>query len=168
MNFPLTIFYTLQIHNLFFKSLKVTSFKMLHDNCNNCGESLSQYKWCAQCVRKQENGNCESCDGSLSQFEWCVQCGRNQLIEGSSGNEEYDDIFKATQTDVDWHDYPCLKWIPEQQLENIMEIGKYEFGTLFSADWINGAYDGFQREESGSLVYKYKSKKCRVKIFNKD
>ncbi|CAG8610680.1 4518_t:CDS:10, partial [Racocetra persica] len=142
---------------------------MSDDNCNDCGEPFDLYKCCIQCVRKQDNDNCEVCNGSLEQFKWYIQCGCKLVMEGwTSGNAKYDKIIKETQEGIDWHGYPCLKWIPEEHLKNIIEIGKYKFGTFLSADWVNGDYDSFQIDRNGILVYKYKSKKCRIKVFNKD
>ncbi|CAG8631147.1 8614_t:CDS:2 [Ambispora gerdemannii] len=82
---------------------------------------------------------CIRCNKCVGEDSWCNDCDIEQLMKGwTSGNKEYDAVIQQTQKSADSHNYPCLKWIPSQSLINLVEIRRGNFGTIYSADWVNG------------------------------
>jgi len=85
--------------------------------------------------RQESTGNlvlvaekfCNTCGGLFPGDDgpWCDKCNIKQLMEGwTTGNAEYD----AT--------------IPSRQLQNLNELTKGEFGTIYVAYWTKGEYSG--------------------------
>ena len=103
---------------------------------------------------------CSTC-GSLfpSGGPWCDKCNIKQLMEGwTTGDDEYDAIIRGTQVDASSYSYSCLKWIPFNQLQNLSELAKGEFGTIYTADWTKGEYSGWDCEgEDRNIVLHWKT-----------
>ncbi|EXX53855.1 kinase-like domain-containing protein [Rhizophagus irregularis DAOM 181602=DAOM 197198] len=58
----------------------------------------------------------------------------------TSGNEKIDDFIQEMQSKIndDDDDIIVFEWIPYNQFNNIKEIGKGGFATVYSANWKNG------------------------------
>lgn len=84
--------------------------------CFNCEQLLSGYDWCQNCAREYFNEN-------LSKF--------------TSDHEIIDKIINDTQSKTK-NSLDYIEWIPYDEFENINQIGKGKFGTVYSAVWKNG------------------------------
>ena len=121
--------------------------------------------------RQESTGNlvlvaekfCNTCGGlfprTLADGPWCDKCNIKQLMEGwTTGNDEYDAIIRGTQGDASSFAYVCLKWIPSHQLQNLRELAKGGFGTIYAADWTEGEYSGWDFEgEDRNIVLHWKT-----------
>ena len=115
--------------------------------------------------RQESTGNlvlvaekfCNTCGGLFSNDgPWCDKCNIKQLMEGwTTGNDEYDTIIRGTQVDASSYAYSCLKWIPSDQLQNVSELAKVKYGTIYTADWLMGEYNGwdFEGEDRNAVVH---------------
>ena len=66
-----------------------------------------------------------------------------------SGNKKIDDVIKEMHLKIKNHkDIVVFEWIPYNQLNDIKEINKGDFATIYSAIW-----------NDGLLNYNYTSKK---------
>ncbi|GBB97012.1 hypothetical protein RclHR1_00290010 [Rhizophagus clarus] len=74
--------------------------------------------------------------------KWCKQCQvnnfRGRFSNWTSGNEKVDKFIQEKQLNINNHKDIIFKWIPYSQLNNIKEIGKYDFITIYSAEWKDG------------------------------
>jgi hypothetical protein len=75
----------------------------------------------------------------------------NSLKDNTSGNETIDNLIREMQLKVDSYVDNVFEWIPYNRFNNIEEIGKKDFGKLYSAIW-----------EDGPLVYTTKYKHFRL------
>ena len=86
-------------------------------------------------------------------------------MEGwTTGNDKYDQVIQSTQKDADGHDYICLQWIPPNDLDDLVEIGKGGFGMVYSGVWRNGKYLGVDFDDSGKRVVRREPLKVAVKL----
>ena len=105
--------------------------------------------------------------------EWCNVCDRKRLTEGwTSGKSEYDKIIHDSQEKAshqNWHGYHCLRWIPDDQLKNLVEIAQGPFGKLYVADFVNGLYAcTFKEDENADnsfITHKWITRRVVVKTF---
>ena len=100
-----------------------------------------------------------------SKIVWCKECELKKLMYGwTSGNTEIDTIIRETQKEADKFEYTCLKWIPWNRLSNLTEIGKRPFGILYSGEWLEWEYDGWNFDENQIVVHKWKPQNVTIKI----
>ncbi|KAF0430122.1 serine/threonine protein kinase [Gigaspora margarita] len=94
-------------------------------------------------------------------LQMCNDCDRKQLIEGwTSGNTEFDQIIKETQQNISGFDGPCLKWI-------WVEIGKGEYGTAYSTQWIGAKFTEIETHVvSHKVTPIFNEMKVAIKVFN--
>ena len=66
------------------------------------------------------------------------------VLTWTSGNEKIDNFIQEMQLNINNCNDIIFEWIPYNQFENIKEIGKGGFSTIFSAIWRNSLliYDG--------------------------
>ena len=88
-----------------------------------------------------QDGYCKGCGKIYTNIEnkWCKPCQINNLRENyanwTSGNIEIDNYIQEWQhhrSDL------IFEWIPYNQFDNIKEIIKSDFTTVYSATWIDG------------------------------
>ncbi|EXX64729.1 Ste11p [Rhizophagus irregularis DAOM 197198w] len=62
------------------------------------------------------------------------------VLMWTSGNDKIDYFIQEMQLKINEHGYDdiILEWIPYSQFNNIKEIGKGGFSTVYSAEWKNG------------------------------
>src|SRR5947208_3330298 len=84
--------------------------------CENCGEKYTEtvYRWCKSCHLKENFTN------------W------------TSGSKKLDDFIQEIQLNINDYDDIVFEWIPYNQFNNIKEIGKGGFATVYSAIWKDG------------------------------
>ena len=88
--------------------------------------------YCAKCDKIYTNTECK----------WCRPCQINKLKKNfanwTSGNEKIDDFIQEMQLKISEYDDVIVEWIPYNQFNNIKEIGKGGFATVYSAIWTDG------------------------------
>src|SRR6266498_3498938 len=88
-----------------------------------------------------QNFKCEKC-GKLGAYQsWCKLYQIKHLKENFtnwSGNEKIDNFIQEMQLQINsWHDI-IFEWIPYNNFDDINEIKKYDFYTIYSAIWKDG------------------------------
>ena len=107
---------------------------------------------------------CEECGEKYPDmyYKWCKLCQIDNLKKNftilTSGNEKIDNFIQEMQLKIKYPGDIIVEWIPYDQFDNIKEIRKDDFGTLFSAIWKNGllSYDKHEK------IYKRDSKNQKV------
>ncbi|CAB5388878.1 unnamed protein product [Rhizophagus irregularis] len=77
---------------------------------------------------------------------YCKNCGEYIIqkyikVTYSGGNEKIDNFIQKTQLKINSYYDIIVEWIPYDQFNNIKEIGKGGFGTVYSAIWKDGPLD---------------------------
>ena len=102
------------------------------NKCGKCGEQYADY--------------------SSYWFNWCKSCQINSFktnfTNWTSGNEKIDDIIQTLQLKINDLNDIVFEWIPYNKLDNIEEINKGDFATVYSAMWKNGplCYNHYKME----------------------
>ncbi|CAG8594510.1 1083_t:CDS:2 [Cetraspora pellucida] len=82
----------------------------------------------------------------LDESKLCAGCyySQTQLQNVSSGNQDIDDLIKAT-----YHNQPKfrLEWIPFEDFTDIKQIGNGGFSEIYMATWTNGSIKSWSRIE---------------------
>ncbi|KAF0506318.1 serine/threonine protein kinase [Gigaspora margarita] len=81
---------------------------------------------------------CPICKKNRTHIAWCQECGTKYFKENfdnwTSGNQKIDEIIKETQLNSKFA-IDFVEWIPYEQFEQIEEINRGGFGTIYSAVW---------------------------------
>ncbi|EXX68725.1 Mkk2p [Rhizophagus irregularis DAOM 197198w] len=88
--------------------------------CKNCGKKYTEiyyHKWCKPC---QINGL------------------KQNFVYWTSGNERIDNFVQNMQLKINNYNDIIVEWIPYDQFNNIKEIGKGGFSTVYLAIWKDG------------------------------
>src|ERR1051325_1610882 len=82
---------------------------------------------------------CDKC-GTDKYLGWCKPCQINNFkkFNCTSGNKEIDSLIKKMHLKINSFNDIVFEWIPYNQLENIKEISKGDFATIYSAIWKGG------------------------------
>ena len=105
-------------------------------------------------LRLISSKQCIKCYNEYTDMEhnWCKPCQRNYLKKNftkwTSGNKQVDNFIQEKQLEIDRHTDIVFEWIPYNQFNDIKELGKSDFVTLYSAIW-----------RHGPLHYDYQNKK---------
>jgi hypothetical protein len=79
---------------------------------------------------------------TITEYEWCKLCQKNYLkgilTNWTSGNEKIDNFIKEKQIKIDHLNDIVFEWIPYNKFNNIKEIDKGGFATVYSAIWKDG------------------------------
>ncbi|GES97593.1 kinase-like domain-containing protein [Rhizophagus clarus] len=86
---------------------------------------------------------CETCIEEYTDIEhrWCKPCQKYYLrkhFTNLSGNEKIDEFIQEMQLKINNPNDMVFEWIPYNQFNDIKEIGKGGFSTVYSAEWKNG------------------------------
>ncbi|CAB4441607.1 unnamed protein product [Rhizophagus irregularis] len=85
---------------------------------------------------------CLKCDEVYTnmKYKWCRSCEKNCLRENFTDwtYEKIDNFIQEMQIKINHPDDIVFKWIPYNQFNNIKEIGKGGFATVYSAIWKDG------------------------------
>ena len=91
---------------------------------------------------KEYKKQCEKCGEYGPYWFWCKTCQINHLkikfTNWTSGNKIIDDLVQEMQLKIDHYHDIVFEWIPYNQFNNIKEIGKGGFATVYSAIWKDG------------------------------
>ena len=103
--------------------------------CVKCGNTITPYKWCKLCLIKH-----------LKEHFW------------TSGNEKIDNFIQKIQLQINSQDDIIFEWIPYNNFDDINEINKYDFYTIYSAVWKDGPLLlwHYQNENHGRKIYRLK------------
>ena len=85
-------------------------------------------EYCNKCFEKPEHG-------------WCkcqVDYLKNNFTNSFSGNEKIDNFIQEKQLTINHYHDIIFEWIPYNQLNDIKEVGKGGFATVYSATWKDG------------------------------
>ncbi|GBC11583.2 kinase-like domain-containing protein [Rhizophagus irregularis DAOM 181602=DAOM 197198] len=114
--------------------------------------------YCNKCVKKFLDDD----------YKWCRSCQLNTLEKNftnwTSGNEKIDSLIQEKQLEINsYYDTTIIEWISYDQFDDIKELGKDEFSTIYSAIWKDGPlkYDINEREYS-----RKQNKKVNLKLYN--
>ncbi|GES91846.1 kinase-like domain-containing protein [Rhizophagus clarus] len=76
------------------------------------------------------------------QYRWCKSCQTDRLKknfkEWTSGNKKIDDFIQDMQSKINDLSDIVFEWIPYEQFDDIEEIDKGGFATVYSAIWKKG------------------------------
>ncbi|CAB5318367.1 unnamed protein product [Rhizophagus irregularis] len=125
-------------------SVKFYTESIYDNECKRCGEH-NDYQW----------GWCKSCQ--INDF-------KKNFTNWTSGNEKIDSLIQKKQFEINKSFDIIIEWISYDQFDDIKELGKDEFSTIYSAIWKDGPliYDDnkheYSREQSMKVNFKlYKS-----------
>jgi hypothetical protein len=98
---------------------------------------------------------------TITEYEWCKLCQKNYLkgilTNWTSGNEKIDNFIKEKQIKIDHLNDIVFEWIPYNKFNNIKEIDKGGFATVYSAIWKDGPlncdkYEKYTRRQQNQIV----------------
>jgi hypothetical protein len=82
---------------------------------------------------------CENCEIILSSYKWCEPCQIIQMEKLTSGNKIIDDFIEQILIlNVHVDNIIVFEWIPYNQFNDIKEVYKGHFVTIYSAIWKDG------------------------------
>ncbi|EXX67838.1 hypothetical protein RirG_110720 [Rhizophagus irregularis DAOM 197198w] len=83
---------------------------------------------------------CEICGEKYpDDYTWCKSCHMRDLFKDwTSGNKVIDNLIQEMQLKIDSSHDILFEWIPYNQFDEINEIGKGGFATVYSAKWKSG------------------------------
>jgi len=84
---------------------------------------------------------CVKCDKlyTVINERWCKSCHlKENFTNWTSGNEKIDNFIQEMQLQIDSKHDIIFEWIPYNNFDNINEINKYAFYTIYSAIWKDG------------------------------
>ena len=111
-------------------------------------EELKQYY--------KKYGLCNKCKQLKNNDDWCRTCNAEHFQRNfknwTSGNIGVDNFIQKAQLKVDKPNY-ILEWIEHDRFENIEQLAKGGFGTVFRAIWKDGPwkfdYESIQLKREG-------------------
>ncbi|CAB4438149.1 unnamed protein product [Rhizophagus irregularis] len=93
---------------------------------------------------------CENCNQECLATLYCEYCVRNYLQENfpnwTSGNDDIDNLIQECQMESLGPEN-IVEWISYSNLENIKYLTKGGFSEIYTADWIDGAYEEWDSEK---------------------
>ncbi|CAB5352775.1 unnamed protein product [Rhizophagus irregularis] len=120
---------------------------------------------------------CEKCDNEYTNtnFKWCKSCQINDLRKNftnwTSGNIQIDNLIQDIQLNLNDPGDTIFEWIPYNQFNNIKEIGKGGFATIYSAIWNKGPlshnkYEYIRTPKQVALKQLYGSQNITIGFLN--
>ncbi|CAB5298030.1 unnamed protein product [Rhizophagus irregularis] len=91
-----------------------------------------------------QDEHCEKCGKKYTnvKYKWCETCQINYLEKNfanwTSGNEIIDNFIQEFQLKINDYNDIIIEWIPYDQFDNIKEIRKDGFSTIYSTIWKDG------------------------------
>jgi hypothetical protein len=113
-----------------------------------------------------EYSNCEGCGENFTHIrrKWCKPCQINNsernFANWTSGNEEIDNFIQEIQLNILSQADRVVEWIPYDQFNNIIEVGKSGFAIVKSAVWKDGYIIKFYDNEFKRYPNKDVTLKC--------
>ena len=92
--------------------------------------------------RYKKHGLCKECKQPNTDSYWCQLCNAKRFQQNfqnwTSGNKEIDKFIQNMQLNINGFSEQVTEWIPYNQFNDIKEIGKGGFATVYSAIWKDG------------------------------
>ena len=91
-----------------------------------------------------EDGYCKSCGEIYTdiKYKFCKPCLINNLkanfANWTSEDEKIDSFIQEMQLKIDSYEDIIIEWVPYNQFDNIKELIKSDFTTVYLATWIDG------------------------------
>src|ERR1700728_3380407 len=93
-------------------------------------------------------GKCKECgeqfiDKYVEKLKWCNPCQINGLKKNftNSENEKIENLIQEMQLKMNRPWNIVFEWVPYNQFNDVKEIGKDDFTTIYSAIWKDGPLD---------------------------
>ena len=97
--------------------------------------------------------------------KWCTICKVSNITNCASGDKRIDEFIQGMKLDVEYDDdiivnIKVFEWIPYNQFNNIKEIIKNSYVTVYSAIWKDGPLvynhivEEFVRYSDGKVILK--------------
>ena len=106
-------------------------------NCKNEIYGISQTPDTKEYIMVLQGCYCENLFS-----KWCKLCNIKDLKQNftnwTSENKKIDDFIQKMQLKINNHDDIVFEWIPYYQFNEIKEIDKTSFATVYSASWMDG------------------------------
>jgi hypothetical protein len=109
-----------------------------------------------------EDEYCEKCGKKYTNIyhNWCRPCQinylKNDFTNWTSGNENIDNFIREMQLKIEYPGDIIFEWIPYDQFNDIKEVGKGGFATIYSAIWKDNllcwSEKGYTRNNSNTKV----------------
>jgi hypothetical protein len=139
------------VHNNVHKQHEFIKQTILADNSLTEDERTFAINWITRDYDRDKILNnsgtkrtCESCKQKCLATLYCEFCVRNYLKANfsnwTSGNSDIDNLIQKCQMET-LMPYVVVEWIPYDKLQNIKYLTKGGFSEIYTADWINGAYE---------------------------
>ena len=132
MSFPFSFLFFLSF--FFSRTLKMSQVDLVNEDskCKKCGEQYTNIL--------------------AAKFKWCNPCQINyfkkNFTQRTSGNETIDKLIQEMQLKINSPFTIVFEWIPYNQFNNIKEIGRGCFSTVYSAIWRDGPlHCNYNKEE---------------------
>ena len=112
---------------------------------------------------------CEICGEKIyNKTSWCInKCAKKKNFEGwTSGNDEYDKLIKSSWGWANTYKDDVVRWVPWENLQNLVEIVKGDSGVVYGADWLDGRFKDVHFDESGKRVIDWETIRVEVKVMN--
>ena len=124
---------------------------------------------------------CTKCDQRYDYIfdEWCKSCQRDyfkgNFTNWTSGDKGIDDFIQKLQLEISKPSDTVFEWIPYNQFNDINEIGRNDYATVYSAVWKDGPLNyvkskhKYIRDQNTKVVLKclYNSQINTNKFLNK-
>src|SRR5688572_20509040 len=112
----------------------------------NIKQTLSEYE---KNILNRNFGLCFDCDQPKTDDDWCQDCNSKRFQEKfsqwNSGNKSINELIKGAQLKAR-NRYEVIEWIPYNRLENIQELAKGGFSTIYKAVWLDGRIQSWDSE----------------------
>ena len=102
-------------------------------------------------------GVCPDCKKPNTGYAWCKKCDPGKFLkEGkTSGISEIDNLIYDSQLRIKHFGENHLEWIPYDRFQDIKQIAKGGYGTIYYAIWVDGYINGWDIENQQWKRYGY-------------
>ncbi|RHZ60924.1 hypothetical protein Glove_350g61 [Diversispora epigaea] len=80
---------------------------------------------------------------------WCKSCNsthlKNDFDKWTSENDTINKFIQDTQLNADW--YKLIEWIPYDRFQDIKQIAKGGYGTIYYAIWVDGYIESWNIDD---------------------
>ena len=93
---------------------------------------------------------CENCNQECLATLYCEYCVRDHLkakfSNWTSGNDDIDNLIQKCQMET-LNPAKIIEWIPYNKLQNVKYLTKGGFSEIYTANWIDGRYEGWDSKK---------------------
>ena len=138
-------------HFEFQKQTLLADKSLTEDEKNEAIKLLSQTYDRAKIIYNEGTKRiCENCNKECLATLYCEYCVRDYLkskfSNWTSGNDDIDNLIQQCQLKT-LLPSKIVEWIPYNKLQNIKYLTKGGFSEIYTADWIDGTYSGWDPKE---------------------